>query len=207
MNDFVPRGDTQLLVWLENLSAKLGDYGKSLGLSATEIAIAQKGCSDLGKSIKNDEQKRKEWLAAVDTTQQLKQTTVAALRTTIARIKVSPSFTAALGKEMGVTRSSSLAAQPAAIDNAKPKIQVDAIAGRIRLKFTRKPFDGINIYTRKQGEGTWRFLARVTQSPYTDPTPLTTANIAEIREYQALGVLKDQEVGQPSNIVVAPLRD
>ena len=40
-----------------------------------------------------------------------------------------------------------------------------------------------------------------THSPYDDHTPLAVPGVAEVREYQAFGVLHDQQIGQPSDIV------
>ncbi len=37
--------------------------------------------------------------------------------------------------------------------------------------------------------------------PFDDQTPLKTPGVFEEREYQARGVINDEEVGQPSNIV------
>ena len=40
-----------------------------------------------------------------------------------------------------------------------------------------------------------------THSPYDDHTPLAVPGVAEVREYQAFGVLHDQQIGQASDIV------
>ena len=40
-----------------------------------------------------------------------------------------------------------------------------------------------------------------THSPYDDHTPLAVPGVAEVREYQAFGVLHDQQIGQSSDIV------
>jgi hypothetical protein len=37
--------------------------------------------------------------------------------------------------------------------------------------------------------------------PFDDQTPLKVAGVPEQREYQAVGVIGDNEVGQPSDIV------
>ena len=40
-----------------------------------------------------------------------------------------------------------------------------------------------------------------THSSYDDHTPLAVPGVAEVREYQAFGVLHDQQIGQASDIV------
>jgi hypothetical protein len=47
----------------------------------------------------------------------------------------------------------------------------------------------------------WKFISRDTNSPYADYTALAVAGQSEVREYQAFGVLNDQQIGQPSDIV------
>ena len=75
------------------------------------------------------------------------------------------------------------------------------MSGHVRLKFTKGSSDGVNLYTRLRGQSAWTFLARDTNSPYDDHRPLTAPGVPETREYQAYGVLKDDQIGQPSTIV------
>jgi hypothetical protein len=72
----------------------------------------------------------------------------------------------------------------------------------VEIAFKNKgPTQGINLYYRLRGESSWTYLARDTNSPYNDHTPLKVANTPETREYQAFGVLNDQQIGLPSDIV------
>jgi hypothetical protein len=207
VNVFIPRSDAQLTLWLTNYSARLAVYGKGLGLVDAEIKAQQKLADEVIDAIKNDDQKHKDWRSAVQATKTTKQTNLPKVRTLIARLKVAPGWSSAIGQAMGVISPSAQSLTPAILAAAKPALRADVSAGRVHLKFTRRPFEGLNIYMRKKGEGSWRFVSRVTKSPFMDPAPLMTANSAEIREYQALGVRSDQELGQPSDIVVVTLRD
>lgn len=47
----------------------------------------------------------------------------------------------------------------------------------------------------------WLTNLRYINSPYDDYTPLAVPGVAEVREYQAYGVLNDAQIGQPSDIV------
>jgi hypothetical protein len=203
VSDYIPRGDTKKLLWLENLSTRLGTYGAGLGLTAAQVTEAQKWCSDIINAIRVSDQKRRDWLGSVQAAEAVKREGLAKLRKSIAQIKVAPGWTQMLCQEMGVmgpTRPQT------GLSDYQPSLSVSVVAGRVQIKFARRSVDGINIYCRKQGEGAFRFLSRATKSPFTDPTPLTTAmtNTAEIREYQALGVCDDKEVGKPSHVVVVP---
>jgi hypothetical protein len=53
-----------------------------------------------------------------------------------------------------------------------------------------------------KGQAEWKFVARDTNSPYDDHTPLAVPGAAEVREYQAFGVLNDEQIGVASDIVV-----
>ncbi len=66
----------------------------------------------------------------------------------------------------------------------------------------RKPgFEAANIYSRKKGDVTWKLIAvRKRKFPYYDESPLAVAGAPEVREYMAIGVVNDEETGQPSEI-------
>src|SRR5438128_1052969 len=76
-----------------------------------------------------------------------------------------------------------------------------------QLSSVRGPLDGIHVYSRKKGETAWRFLDSARYSPFVDAAPAATPGIPEIREYRVVGVYKDQEVGQPSDIVSVTVGD
>ncbi len=54
---------------------------------------------------------------------------------------------------------------------------------------------------RLKAQTTWKKLSFDTNSPYDDHTELAVAGGAEVREYRAIGVVNDEEIGQPSDIV------
>ncbi len=58
----------------------------------------------------------------------------------------------------------------------------------------------MNIYARPTGTSQWQYLARDNNSPYDDERPLANGQ-PEMREYMAIGVVGDEEVGQPSDII------
>ncbi len=207
MIGIVPRSDAQLTLWLTNYSARLATYGKGLSLTDAEIKAQQKLADEIIDAIKGNDQKHKDWRSTVQATKTTKQTNLPKVRTLIARMKVAPGWSPAIGQAMGVMSSSAQSMTPAILAAARPTLRAEVSAGRVHLKFTRRPFEGLNVYMRRQGDGTWRFVGRATKSPFVDAAPPMTAGSAEIREYHAVGVRRDQELGQPSDIVVVPVRD
>src|SRR5437867_4473351 len=55
--------------------------------------------------------------------------------------------------------------------------------------------DGVNLYSKRDGDADFIFLARDTATPYIDTRSLLTAGKPEIREYKAMFVLSDEEIG------------
>ena len=199
MGDYFPRNDSELLAWLSSLSKGLATYGATLGFSDAEVKADQKICSDLVSLIQTDEQKRRDWLAAAEATKTFKQKELPTLRTTIARLKTAPGYSQGIGQILGVIGSAS---QAIVKEEVKPALRASSQGGKIELRFTRGRLSGINVYMRKKGESTWQSLGRAARSPFVDATPVTSATGSEVREYRAYGVLGDEEVGAPSDIVV-----
>ncbi|MFO0575660.1 MAG: hypothetical protein U1A78_16815 [Polyangia bacterium] len=204
MSDYIPRNDSELALWLSGLSKGLATHGATVNLTDAEIKAEQKRCADLAAAIANDDQKRREWLAATEATRTLKEKELPALRAVVARIKVATGYTPAIGQALGVISSPPAAVAP---ENIKPVLRAQHQGGQVEIRFTRGKLDGINLYVRKRGESEWRPLGRVTRSPYVDPTPVDAKSGSEIREYRAYGVRRDQEIGQPSDIVVVASGD
>ena len=72
----------------------------------------------------------------------------------------------------------------------------------IRNTGTKNYAELYNLYMRIVGTAAWTLIGvRRKKFPFDDQTPLKTPGVFEEREYQARGVINDEEVGQPSNIV------
>ena len=56
------------------------------------------------------------------------------------------------------------------------------------------------------GETTFVLLATVTRSPYFDTRLLAKEGVIEMREYYAIALQNNEEVGQPSAIVAVAFR-
>ncbi len=58
------------------------------------------------------------------------------------------------------------------------------------------------IYMRLKGQAPFKVIAtNRSRFPFDDDAPLGQAAVPETREYQAIGVLADKEIGQPSDII------
>src|SRR5712691_9537914 len=74
--------------------------------------------------------------------------------------------------------------------------------GVVELDFDKSISDGVNIYAKRDGDADFVFLARDTASPYIDNRPLLVATKPELREYKAVHVQSDAEIGLFSDEVV-----
>ena len=85
-------------------------------------------------------------------------------------------------------------------------------------RFNLANSEGVNIYSRREGDTDFKFLARDTElaapesdeggPPYVDNRPMLVAGKPELREYKAVFVVGDQEVSQFSDEITvncAPL--
>lgn len=195
-NDYVPRSESQLTIWFTNYAKKIGIYGPLLGLTADEIKAAETGCNDSSTKITEIEQKKNELQRIVAAKDDARDRTLAMLRGFVTRMKAHPAYNESIGHDLGVIAVNNIA--DTTIN--KTMLKAEALPGRVRISFIKKGLSGVNIYTRLHGVAQWTFLARDNNSPYDDVRPLTNGQ-PEIREYMAMGIVGDNEVGQPSDIV------
>ena len=196
MKDYLPRANADFTLWLTNFKNKIATNATVLGLDSQVVTNLQDACTELSDFIATVEVKKNELKAATQAKQQNLQTNGGFLRTEIARIKVAPSYTEAIGMDLGIIGSGT------GFDASSYKAQITAeiFGGFVRIKFKKVGADGVNIYHRKKGDSTWEFLARDTKSPYDDHVALTN-NQPEHWEYRAFGVKDDLEIGISSDII------
>lgn len=145
--------------------------------------------------------------AIVDLTDQLEQLTadfpdirdaqMVIIRAFIKRAKTSPGCTPAI-----MTLLEWLAGEQNIDPNhARPFIAIEPQRGRVKITGKKPGFDAVNLYSRRKGDVQWKLIAiRKRRFPYYDESPLAVANTPEVREYMAIGVVKDDEIGQMSEI-------
>ena len=197
MPDFIPGKDDALLVWLKQLKTKIASHATTLGIPAARLTQITASCDALIAATETAFAKKAEWLAAVAAKDAQAEVSLGALRAEIKQWKVNPALTSAIATDLQIVGGAS-AFNP---DTFQAEITVEVYAGFVRIKFKKGQTGGVNLYWRKKGETTWRFLARDTNSPYEDHNPLAVPGVPEVREYKAFGVVADEQIGQPSDIV------
>jgi hypothetical protein len=197
MADFIPPADDAKIIWLTNLRDTIDAHATTLGLSAARVTQIKAWCNDLIDEINATNTAKQAWLAAAATKATQEATSLAGLRGEINQWKANPACTDAIEAALKIVGGGS-SFDP---NTFKTKITATVLGDYVRLTFVKSETDGVNFYWRKKGETVWKFLSRDTNSPYNDHTPLAVAGVPEVREYQAYGVLNDQQIGMASDIV------
>jgi hypothetical protein len=195
--DYIPRSEPQLAIWFSNYAKKIGTYGQTLGLTADEIKLAETSCNETIARITEIEQKKTEVQQIIALKDDLKTETLATIRGFVTRIKAHTAYSEAIGHDLGIIGAAN---SIASVSSNKTVLKAEVLPGRVRLSFVKKNFSGVNIYTRPVGTAQWNYLARDNNSPYDDERPLANGQ-PEKREYMAIGVVGDEEVGVPSDII------
>jgi hypothetical protein len=197
MADYIPNTDDGLLPWFANLKAKVAGYTGTFGLTPARVGAVTQACDTSTNAINLTKQKKNDWQAQVATKNSTLKANFATLRAEINQWKKNPAMTPAIAADLEITGTDP-AFDP---DTFKASITAEILPGHVRIKFKKGQTEGINLYSRLKGQAAWKFVSRDTNSPYDDYTPLAVAGQAEVREYQAIGVLHDAQIGQPSDIV------
>ncbi len=195
--DFIPRSDGDQLNWLANYSAKLGTHGVALGFTAAQVTAMQGAITAYLSQFNSYVQQKNALEAAAAAVRTAQKNLLRDIRVQAAKSKIAGAFTEAIGDDLGIIGPES-SFDP---DTFKPTFKITVQPGTVKIEFTKSETDGVNIYCRLKGQANFKFVARDTNSPYEDHTPLAQAGVAEVREYSMRGVINDAEIGQLSDIV------
>jgi hypothetical protein len=198
MADFIPPADDAKIIWLTNLKDTIDTYSATLGITAVRVTQIKAWCSDLIDDINATNTAKQAWLSAAAAKATQESASLAGLRAEINQWKPNPNMTPAISAALKIVGTDS-GFDPNTYKAELTKIEV--IAGHVQIKWRKGPTQGINLYSRLKGQSAWLFVARDTNSPYDDYTELAVPGAAEVREYQAYGVLNDVQIGVPSDIV------
>jgi hypothetical protein len=196
LSDFMPSKRGDRIQWWSNLKKEIPTEGPNLGLTPAEItAVETLATDELAKYAAThaaDSALKGARLAEKNSTNE------AAIRNQIRYWKTKPNFDSSTAG--GKLR---LFGPDTGFDSAtfKPKLSVSLDGAQAKIDFTKGECDYLCIYTRLRGTTGWTKLGIDSSSPYYDTRPLTNPNVPENREYMAMGVIDDVEIGLQSDIV------
>ncbi len=194
----IPSADDARIIWLADLRDSMDTYSAALGITAARVTQIKAWSNDLTDEINATNTAKRAWLAVAATKATKETASLGGLRGEIAQWKPNPYMTLtieAVLKIVGTTSEFNPSIYKAEIS------KVEVIVDHVQIKFRKGSTDGVNLYSRLKGRRAWKFVWRDTNSPYDGYSELSVPGAAEVREYQAYGVLNDQQIGQPSDIV------
>ncbi len=197
MQDYIPRKENNLIPWSDNLKDKIEGYAGVLDLTQDEVKLVTESCANIDKGITSATAASAAARKAAKEKKIMIKKSETSLRTVIQRIKKSEGYTLSIGEDLNIIGSD----DPINPDDYKTKLSAKVLPGKVCIRFIKKGVEGVNIYGRAIGSDKWIKLDFASRSPYADKRPLAVAGTAEVRQYMAIGVLKDTEIGLMSDIL------
>ena len=221
--DIIPGTDADIARWIVHFASKIDTYSAILGLSKQDVQTLKDDAAmidwtvDVLTSVRATAQQLTSFknglLDGEPGGAVLPNPTVPVLakaptpvaagaitrtRNLVQRLKRSPGYTDAIGKDMGLVT----AAPQAPEGEPKPSFRGTALPGsEVRLDWVKGAFSGVIIQGKRQGDTDWVPLGRDSFSPFEDRRPPVTAGAPETRQYRMRYLKKDDEVGGWSDIV------
>jgi hypothetical protein len=198
-SDYIPPADADLVIWHDRFKTAATNIGATLGILAADLTEITNDNTNLRAKVTASATATAAAQQAARDKQTTRKTVEDNIRRLARRLKVHKNYTAALGEQLGIEG----AEDTTDLTTAKPKLTaVVGLHGKVELQFTKGKADGVNLYSQRDNENALVFLARDTYSPYVDNRPLLSAGKPEVRQYKAVYISNDAEVGQPSDVVV-----
>ena len=198
-SDFVPRTDNDFLVWHDQFKLAAPGVGVALGLTPAELTAITGDNTALHTKFSAAANAEATAQQATGERRDARRSAEQRARLLARRMKLSPTYTAAQGSALGIEGPE----DTTDLSTAKPTLSARDLAHCvIELSFNKSKSDGVNLYGQRGTEPGFTFLARDTESPYVDNRPLLVAGQPEVRQYHAVYVLADVEVGLPSDVAV-----
>ena len=201
---FIPRSDAELSTWLSTYRTQLAIHGTQVGVDATALKEQQGLCAELIASIAADEKAYADWRAAVAHSAEVKARVMKQVNARIEQIRVHPGCSDAIRAALGLVNP---ATPTQSLSALKIPLSLEALPGRVVVKWRKGPLDGVNVYGQRGDETQWLLLGRDTRPPYEDLRPLDKPGVPEVRRYRVVGVVDDREVTPPSDVVQISVGD
>ena len=198
-SDYIPAKDNDLLVWHDNYLSGATDHAPALGVTPADITAITTDNEDLHAAITALTAAAAAAKNATATKNAIVKAAVGRVRVKVRAMKGAPSYDPALGQLLGIEGPE----DTTDLSASKPTLAGSAKGGgSVEITFNKSKSDGVNIYALRSGDVAPTFLARDTTSPYVDNRPLLVAGKPEVREYRAIYVLGDAEIGNFSDEIV-----
>ena len=213
---FLPTDDQGKATWLLNFASKLGVHGPTLGIDPVQVTGIQDDAAffsyvlNSNQLFKDDTQGRTAYKNALRDGPEgaslgpypaapapaapplTVNGGIFVRATNMAQVaKNSPGYTEAIGQDLGIIGAETT------LDPAtwKPILEVELMAGKPLVKWTKGQADGILIYVDRGTGAGFVFLVQDSHPDYLDTFPLPAAGQTAVWKYKAIYILDDEQVG------------
>ncbi len=216
---YLPRKESERVIWLNNFASKIGGYGPTFNITAGEIIVIVAMALIYSYIINLIEQSRtytkkltsfKNLLSfapsgatlgtlpvlAPGVAPALTQAGIFTFISGIAqRIKGNTAnYNAGVGNDLGIIGDETVFVP----DDFKPAITCKSLPGYVKVDFLMHDIEAMEIFSNPVGGSdptVWEKIATVHHSGFHDIRPLAVAGKPETRTYKARGILHDAEIG------------
>ncbi|MEC4047995.1 hypothetical protein OX284_001020 [Flavobacterium sp. SUN046] len=222
MRNYLEKTDEKLVLQMDNFSSKIGIYAPQFGLTPEEVTNIINDSRSFTWVVSSSERVdtyKKNWTLYktnvkkgnfnLETNQgpaplvfDVAPTVVAPgilnrFTSLVVRIKAHPSYSKAIGLNLGIEVSAS---RPYLnVENAKPILKATLRVGKVHLQWKKGDFHGIAI-EKDTGKGFVSFDKDFNPN-YVDNSPMPPLGESAVWRYRAAYLLNDELVGQWSDIV------
>ena len=202
MAGYYPKKEGDKVTFLNNFTSVLGPQMVTVGLAVGDMTALANTITAFTGALSDKVAKRGAALAATVTCEQKDKTAEEAVRAIVRRVKSSPGYTLALGRQLGIEGSGE--SPPSALVGGGPRPDLEAtsvINGAVEIQFIKNGFSGVEIECQRGTDVSFQFLARDTESPYVD-TRASVTDGPETRRYRGRYLLKDNPAADYSDVLL-----
>lgn len=201
--DYIPDSAQNLVNWTTNYLAEVDAIATRIGWPVAQVTALKARLTSVQAAAQEVLDKQNDLDTATGQLEMLKSSELPEVRRDTNNLKSTRGFTDGDGRTLNVLTASG-EMDPGTY---KPPLTAVSKPGRVELTAKKNGADAINLYCRIKGQAAFNLIAaKRSRFPFDDVAPPVTAGQPEEREYQAIGVLGDDEIGQASDIVSAIFR-
>ncbi|MBI5021246.1 MAG: hypothetical protein HZB59_07425 [Ignavibacteriales bacterium] len=194
--DYLPRSDSQFVVWLENFAAKLETHALTLGFEDAVFTQAQNDLTALRAKLADVQTKKTSVASSVEAKEATLADVKKHVRDTVIITKRKSSYTQAIGEDLGIVAAEGI---DVPTDLSTPEFQTTILPDKVRLDWTKGYSDGIVVQSKRGTETEYTTIGKDTRSPYDDERACLSPGVPEVRMYRIRYLVGDDEVGNWSN--------
>lgn len=196
--DFIPKTGADFKQWSDNLVEGLQQSPNLI--SQPKQQALENNITIMNAAFDNFGSIETAYLRALQELETIKAKQLDAIREGVNQIKKSDDYNEAVGRSLKII---STTVNNKDWDDMKPNPKIKILANAVQISYTKSKSEGVRIFSRRNGETEFKYLAQNTSSPFKDSRPNQAGFSSERREYKLVYVKDNELVGQYSDVVSA----